>query len=92
MSLIKLGGWSLFASKKIGKKGILIAIDLLPLDFQTVRTIEGNVGSAQFHTIEGDFRNAKEDIIDLLPSNNNINSQKYCPKVDCIIRFVIYQK
>ena len=72
----------------------MIAVDLLPLDLQTARIIERNIGNSQFHTIQGDFRHAKEDINDLLLSFSGIDSKDdekdniNHTQVDCIVRYV----
>ncbi len=59
----------------------MIAVDLLELNPNTVKSIESNSQSAEFHCIQGDFTSdvVKQEIIDVLPSKDDI-----C-LVDCII-------
>lgn len=60
----------------------MIAVDLLELNPNTVKSIESNSQSAEFHCIQGDFTSdvVKQQIIDVLPPKDN---DIYL--VDCII-------
>ena len=73
----------MFAAKKIGSDGKLIAVDLLPLDSNTRKTIETNSKYAQFHFIQCDFTNdlIKQEIINFIPPNEQTGHSQ----VDCII-------
>lgn len=66
------GGWSLYASKKIGPKGLLIAVDLLQLDYSTASLLKNDSKLSKFHTVCGDFCNLKvqEKIVELLDTHN----------------------
>lgn len=49
------GGWSVYASKKIGPSGKLVAVDLLPLDPKTMHSLENDVSMADFYFARADF-------------------------------------
>ena len=91
------GGWSLYASDKIGPNGILVAVDLLHLDSNAIRSIQDRQRQQKlqlggFHVICGDFTTlqVKEQIIHVLDTyerkfNNDSALDQHCNKVDCII-------
>lgn len=64
------GGWSKYVADTLGKDGLLIAVDLLPLDERTVTSIEKNPLAPDLHFIQGDFTTAtvKTKIMDLIQS------------------------
>ncbi len=66
------GGWTQFAAKKIHSDGVLIAVDLLPLDDMTVNAITNDQSGPLFHAIQGDFTNnsVKDDIFNFINDNN----------------------
>lgn len=74
------GGWSKFTAEQIKQGGILIAVDLLPLDEGTVTAIERNLHSPTFHVIQGDFtsRKVKEEIVKLVSINTLNDEQEIC--------------
>ena len=49
------GGWSVYASKRIGPSGKLVAVDLLPLDQKTMRSLESDESMADFYFARADF-------------------------------------
>ena len=49
------GGWSVYASKKIGPSGKLVAVDLLPLDQKTMHYLENDESMADFYFARADF-------------------------------------
>ena len=49
------GGWSVYASKKIGPSGKLVAVDLLPLDSKTMHSLENDESMADFYFARADF-------------------------------------
>lgn len=59
------GGWSLFASEMVGRRGSVVAVDLLGVDGQTVSLLKRNT---DFRFVEGDFTtaNVKEKIAESL--------------------------
>jgi 23S rRNA (uridine2552-2'-O)-methyltransferase len=65
------GGWSKYAAERIKSKGILVAVDLLPLDARTVTAIERDSDAPIFHRIQGDFTTShvKDEIVNLLSTN-----------------------
>jgi 23S rRNA (uridine2552-2'-O)-methyltransferase len=65
------GGWSKYVAEKLGSDGLLIAIDLLPLDHRTVSSIENRASAPAFHIIQGDFttESVKINIIDILQAS-----------------------
>jgi len=69
------GGWSLFTSNKLGPEGLLIAVDLLPLNSSTLTSIQAYDKASQFHFIHGDFTHdtIKSQIFHLLSSKINRN-------------------
>ncbi len=83
------GGWSLYASRLLGGKGLLISVDLLPLDSNVVNKIATEEKMPSFHAIEGDFTHytVKQSIMDIVSSHemSNQNLDESVGKVDCII-------
>jgi len=66
------GGWTKYVAQILGSDGLLIAIDLLPLDDRTVTFVEKSVSTPRFHFIQGDFnsQSIKTDVKDLLKAHN----------------------
>ena len=78
------GGWSKYAAKNIQSEGLLVAVDLLPLDDKTVSAIEKDPDGPLFHIIQGDFttNEVKEELIDLIDTYGEEHERR---GVDCII-------
>lgn len=74
------GSWSLYASKKIGPEGLLVAVDLLDLNTKTMAKLNNN--KAPFHAIKGDFTSkaVQQSIVQILASRVDESL-----KIDCII-------
>ena len=72
------GGWSIYASQKIGSSGKLIAVDLLPLQPSVARQIMDH--NILFRSCEGDFTNlgVKEWIVDVIHQSklNDVSLQE----------------
>ena len=49
------GGWSVYASKRIGPTGKLVAVDLLPLDQKAVHSLETDESMADSYFAQADF-------------------------------------
>lgn len=63
------GSWSLYASKKVGEGGTVIAIDLAPIS-----NVAEFTNNCQFECIQGDFRDndVKQSILTLLEGQANL--------------------
>jgi 23S rRNA U2552 (ribose-2'-O)-methylase RlmE/FtsJ len=74
------GGWSKYVAERLGSDGLLIAIDLLPLDDRTVTSIEKSQSSPSFHFLQGDFtsESVKMNILDMLKAHD-------CKRVEYVI-------
>ena len=74
------GSWSLYASKKIGPEGLLIAVDLLDLDTKTMAKLKKD--ETAFHAVKGDFTSkaVQQNILEILASRTGEPL-----KIDCII-------
>lgn len=67
------GGWSVYASKKIGPSGKLVAVDLLPLNQKTMRSLENDESMADFYFARADFNSfmTKEFISEAISGSDN---------------------
>lgn len=82
------GSWSIYIVEKIGKKGLLLAVDLLDLDRKTKSKIQFNYPTS-FIPIEGDFRTdqVKQKVIQLL--NQSFIAQRNDPNASTTLVDVI---
>lgn len=66
------GGWTKYVAERLGSNGLLIAIDLLPLDDRMIASIEKSSSAPKFHFLQGDFasESVKADIMALLEAYN----------------------
>ena len=70
------GGWAYYVSGKIGTKGHIVAVDLLPMDSSIIKTIQKQT---TFFPVQGDFKsmNTQETIRkQVLLSNYNENNSE----------------
>lgn len=82
MTIIDLGaapgGWSEYVAKLVGKKGKVIALDILPMDpIEGVEFIQGDFSEdAMLHELLSRFENTKIDwvISDIAPNMSGIDS------------------
>ena len=81
------GGWSKFVAERIKSDGLLIAIDLLPLDERTVEAIDRNPDGPNFHFVQGDFttKAVKEEIACILSSVSERNRNERGRGVSLVI-------
>ena len=73
------GGWSIYASRKIGLNGCLVAIDLLNIESSVIQTISNNT---PFLFLQGDFTNSnvKEMIVDKFYDISQLHQSQRAPK------------
>lgn len=71
------GGWTYYACEKIGTKGNIVAVDLLPMDSSIIQTIQKQTN---FFPIQGDFKsiNTQETIRKQLEGVSNYNENNNC--------------
>jgi 23S rRNA (uridine2552-2'-O)-methyltransferase len=72
------GGWTKYVATKLHSNGLLIAVDLLPLDDRTVGAIQRDPNGPSFEVIQGDFTSSqvKEQILSFVltsKSNRKVN-------------------
>jgi len=82
------GGWSMYASSKIKSNGMVIAVDLLPLDERTLH--QNSTSSSPIHVIQGDFRftQVKGDIFNAIMKHREqqkMVSTSDVPHVDVVM-------
>lgn len=67
------GGWSKYVAGKIKANGLLISVDLLPLDDGVVNSIDRDSSSPQFFELLGDFTEThmKNSILNLIKEKNS---------------------
>ena len=81
------GGWSKYAARKIKSNGLLISVDLLPLDDGVVNAIDRDSSSPQFFELQGDFTklHVRNDILDLIQEKNSKLEDSRAFGADCVI-------
>lgn len=70
------GGWSHYASKKVGSMGTIVAVDLLPMDSSTINSINQ---TSNFHVITGDFKSmkTKQNVMKAIILSSNHDGDDY---------------
>ena len=81
------GSWSLYVSSRIGKKGALVAVDLLDLDNRTLAKMKNKKNGAPFYTVKGDFTSevVKKRILQILLSRVTEEDGQIPLKINCVI-------
>jgi len=80
------GGWSMYASSQVRQNGMVIAVDLLPLDERALHQ-NGQQQASSVHAIQGDFKSiqVKNDIFSILMMHHAQKRALPDPAVDVVM-------